>query len=114
MDNERDLALEAKILEFKELWKSKDFSNQDIANGVLENGSRWDYWEARSVACIWLDLNDDDNNNEQQQQLKRFQQKGVNDGDLTMVKGYKNSALLKRVKIAEKTMLWRVMKLENV
>lgn len=45
------------------------------------------------------DFNDDNDNNEQQQQqqLEEFQENGVNDWDLMMMKNYKNSAFQKRV-----------------
>lgn len=49
------------------------------------------------------DFNDDNDNNEQQQQLVEFQENGVNDWDLMMMKKYKNSAFQKRVQSGEKS-----------
>lgn len=48
------------------------------------------------------DFNDDNDNNEQQQ-LEEFQENGVNDWDLMMMKRYKNSAFQKRVQSGEKS-----------
>lgn len=102
LDSEGDLALEAEILEFMSSENQKAFPTKK----QLMDAGRWDLVEAIARQGGWLafgwDL-DDDGKEQQEQQLEGFQENGVNDWDLTVVKGYKNGVLQETFESGEKS-----------
>lgn len=106
LDSEGDLALEAEILEFM---RNSENPNAFPTKKQFMDAGRLDLVEAIARQGGWLafgwDLDDDDKEEQQQQQqkLEGFQENGVNDWDLTVVKGYKNGALQESFESGEKS-----------
>lgn len=95
LDSEGDFALEAEILEFM---RNSENPKAFPTKKQFMDAGRLDLVEAIARQGGWLafgwDLDDDDEEQQQQQQkLEGFQENGVNDWDLMVVKGYKNGAL---------------------